>query len=83
MQRLRAGIIPTWATQTSETNGGSMSLNVVGKPASDVSKLKYTGMTGDASALVVDTSSGLRPTELLVLDAGEEERVEWRDAGRV
>lgn len=42
-------------------------------------------MTGDASALVVDTSSGLRPTELLVIekDNDEEERVEWRDAGRV
>lgn len=39
-------------------------------------------MTGDSSAVIIDTSSGHKPTEMLVIEQNNE-RVETRDAARL
>ena len=49
--------------------------------------MKFTGLTADSSAVIVDTSKGLKQTELLFIENLEnqplEDHVELRDASRV
>jgi len=46
--------VPTWATQQQPVKGTQLP---------ERQSLKFTGMTGDSSAIIIDTSKGLRLTE--------------------
>ena len=58
VQRLRPGIVPDWA-QSQQASAPQ-----------DKESLKVTGMTADASAVIIDTTQGLRQAEEILVSRG-------------
>ena len=71
VQRLRAGQVPQWALsdQTQPQNSDFHKLLTQKE-----TKLKYTGLTADASGLIIDTELGKREVITTVEDNGDERR---------
>ncbi len=71
VQRLRAGQVPQWALsdQTQPQNSDFNKLLTQKE-----TKLKYTGLTADASGLIIDTELGKREVITTVEDNGDERR---------
>ena len=72
IERLRAGKVPEWAKNNSDkpnsqsAKGAHPSLKTSTEAGPSKTGLKFTGMTADASAVIVDTSRGQKNTEAIL-----------------
>ena len=83
--------MPTWAENTSTTDSKSNAqelksmLNFSGKQNREASSsLRFTGMTADASGMIIDTSQGKKETsEILESTQTEHNRSEAVDRAKI